>query len=249
METNENIQKISLSEDQKKSCRNLLFDLIIESGVSFAALIKDYEKNNLFCGQVGEVTLTVETDTCLVTFINFQNDQNEYNYGIIEKENLLPLFNYWQRENNNIKIILPIDNENVNLITSEKEYLTIPEIRDKWEELKLHSAPSLPLIKHNKIDSRFDVGRLITIQFDVKQEFKDDELKSFFIQAGEVGLISRIRRYDFVEVTFFPRVLGELAVEADKLLASTIDPEEITIKIHKNFFFPLYCEYCKAVKD
>jgi len=235
--------------------RNILFDLIVESGLEcYVALLVDIDidltnKKHLFCGQVGKIEKIVpEQETegyYLVTFLDYKKDQETYYGGYVKKENLLPLFSFDPDKNKNYTE--PLKNQNID------------EIREKWASRKFEVKKKNELKPHKKSANPFRVGQLVTIEFDVKQDLPNNE--NFIIQAGQTGIISKkfkktdfvtdntdlvTDNTDFVEVTFWSMPFELLALEKKKLFRSPYrfrySSWEKKIRINKNYLLPLYVE-------
>jgi hypothetical protein len=193
--------------------RNQLFNTIVnEKNFWYAALLIDDEKNKLFCGQVCEIINSFQKNGIeyfLVVFTDFLNEE-EILECLIEKEHFLPLF-YFDPP------------------FYEKE---TQEARNKWEEFKVHHISTLLLKPHKKSKIRFQITQLVTLQLDFEQKHEDN--KSFFIQAGQVGVISKILDDANVEVTFRSIPLGILAVE--KQMSVYTDVENLSITNWKKKF-------------
>lgn len=248
--------KISNKKD-KADYRNELFDFIVANGFEcYVALCIDYPENNLFCGQVGEIEHVIieepDTDSYLVTFIDYKHrKQEEITQCLVKKEHLLPLFCF---DPNTYEESIQEEDE-------EEGIMSINTIRNKWEELEFDIISTQNLVPHTKSETRFQVGELVTIQFDFEQTTKNDEI--FIIQAGQIGIISDIKKDDCVEITFWTIPFGRLArVKKDFSFSSPSSPcfarqrdfnpfiyainsWERKISIHKDFLFPLYCERLK----
>jgi hypothetical protein len=230
----------------------------------YVALLIDYPEKNLFCGQVGEiqhVQIDQNENFYFLIFIDFQNNENNFAYCVVEKNYLLPLFSSDPDEDQKIEIPFQED--------KNKKPITLQEVRDKWEEFQVHNISTLGLKLHKKVASRFEIGQLVTLQFDIEQKMSNNE--AFTIQAGQVGIISKTQDLDTgtqnldtetqkldtetqdldleiqkldncVEVTFLSIPFGELAREREKLVSLSTSSRERKICIHKDFLFPLYCE-------
>lgn len=89
----------SLSKKDKANHKNELFNRIVSSGFFYYAvlLIDDFEIS-LFCGEVGEIEDVMldeeDKDSYLLTFLNFENGENEFARILVKKEHLLPLFSF-----------------------------------------------------------------------------------------------------------------------------------------------------------
>jgi hypothetical protein len=236
--------------NQKKDYRNRLLDAMFDSRiVKYAALLKDESEQNLFCGQVGEVqAVTIannpEKDCCFLTFIDFDNDEHYITNCVVKKENLLPLFSFDPTRYEQTKVKL-------NGQLGEDNY-TIKKIRDYWDESEVHEISKEKLKNHSRSDTRFEIGQLVTVEFDVKQNLPNNG--DFIIQAGQTGIISKkFKNTDFVtdntdlvEVTFWSMPFGLLALEKKKLFKSPnrfrYSFWEKKIRINKNYLLPLYVE-------
>ena len=75
----------SLNKKDKADQRNEIFDRIVNSGLfCYAALLIDNLDVPLFCGQVGQIEDVMldekDKDSYLLTFIDFENGENEFPY-------------------------------------------------------------------------------------------------------------------------------------------------------------------------
>jgi hypothetical protein len=218
--------------------RNEYFDKIVEQGFPcyVALLVDDFShKPKLFCGQVGEIE-SVELpynnkNEYLVKFFNYETDEGLGYERLINKKNLLPLFDFGPSVYNT----------------------KITEIRNRWEEQEVHSILNWKLTGHKKTRSRFKKGHLVTVQFDFEQEATNGE--KIVVQAGQIGIISHKfklneeLRGNNVEVTFRSIPFGTLVenrtkianAKAHELTSEVIGaPWEIKIFIKQDFLFPLY---------
>jgi hypothetical protein len=213
-------------QKQKPLFRNQLFDIFVDTeDFFFAALRIDDKKNKLFCGQVCEITDSFEKNglNCfLVVFTDFLNGE-EILECFIEKKHLLPLFDF-----------------NPKLYKEETQ-----NARTEWEKYEVHNISTLQIKPHKKVENRFEIGQLVTLQLDFEQNC-DDNTK-IDIQAGQVGVISKILDDANVEVTFRSIALGTLAqvVQVPELENFRVTDWEKKIHICKDFLFPLYCEALK----
>lgn len=238
--------------------RNVLFDAIFNTGISYcAALLTDQLDINLFCGQIGEIQPVIldkntEKNSFFLQFIDFENDEQEITSVVVKKENLLPLFSFDPTQDEKIKTTVKKQ--------IQDEILTLKEIRDIWEEKKFNKISTDTLELHRKAESRFEIGQLATVQVDVEQKLFHSTNEKFTIQAGQTGIISNMSNtdIDYVEITFWSLPLGTLALERKQLVtknqnlgsvAGSFNPQSIgysgwkkTIRIHKDYVFPLYCE-------
>ena len=252
------LENISLLDKRKKNRnkreenRNKLFDSLVNTKIFFyAALLTDYPDAQLFCGQIGDIESVIideeDTDSYLLTFIDYDHERQEIAQCLVKKKHLLPLFSFD-----------PIKYEKIEVIHDANEKITIKEIRNRWEELlDVSNSSTSKLIKHETVSMRFEIGRLVTVQVDIEQKLSNNE--SFTIQAGQIGIISDSLKTNGVEVTFWSMPFPELAVRRKELvekrasLSLNQDLESYapiswkkTINIDENLLFPLYCEqlYC-----
>lgn len=251
----------------RETHRNELFDRIVYSGMScYAALRKDFFKENyfrynLFCGQVGEIenVISQKNKKCyLVTFTDYKNNENEYAHCLIEKKDLLPLFCFDPITYEKINTIHNKYSEEPKILQKDVP-MTIQKIRDEWEEQDFSvSLNDKKLKKHNKSETRFNRGQLVTVVFDFKPKGETNEKESFLIQAGQVGIISNDKKNkNFVEVIFWSIPFGLLALKGENFVSApqkfdlsryAINSWERKISIHKDYLFPLYCEELKPLK-
>ena len=265
-------QRINFQEE-KQDFRNELFEFIVNSNVVYyAALLIDIPEENLFCGQIGEIQRVIldedtEKNSYFLTFIDFENGQNEIIDCVVKKQDLLPLFSFDPTQDKEIRT------------TFEKETKTLKEVRDLWERNDVHNISTEQLKPHNKSETRFEIGQLVTVEVDVQQRVLNSE--AFIIQAGQTGIISNDITtnpdidIDSVEITFWSMPFGILALNRNELIppkgeqfgpqanpnnggdssdtnstdSDSFDPERFadspwkkTIRIKKNYVFPLYCE-------
>lgn len=255
----ENMQPDYQKKDYRKILLNAMFDSKI---VKYAALLKDESEQNLFCGQVGQVQdVTIannpEEDCCFLKFIDFDNDEDEIINCIVKKENLLPLFSLdpTAYEQTKVEVKGPL----------RDKVCTIKEIRDDWDKYEVHEISNEQLKNHSRCDTRFEIGQLVTVEVNVKQELSNNE--SFSIQAGQTGIISKDStkisntENDLVEVTFWSMPFGSLASERKELVSEFLpgnldssyvnslvtSPWKKIIRIHKNYVFPLYYEILQEI--
>lgn len=195
------------ADKQKLLFRNQLFNTIVnEENFWYAALIIDDEKNKLFCGQVCEIIHSFQKNGIeyfLAVFPDFFNGE-EIVECLIEKNHVLPLFYFDPK-------------------FYEKQ---TQEARNKWEEFKVHDISTSLLKPHKKSKIRFQITQLVTLQLDFEQKCEDNT--SFFIQAGQVGVISKILDDANVEVTFRSIPLGILALEKEMSVYTDVDNLSIT---------------------
>lgn len=191
--------------------------------VQYAALLKDESEQNLFCGQVGEVQDVIiannpEKDCCFLTFIDFDNDEHYITNCVVKKENLLPLFSFDPTRYEQTKVKL-------NGQLGEDNY-TIKKIRDYWDESEVHEISKEKLKNHNRSDTRFEIGQLVTVEIDFEQKMSNNEV--VIIQAGQTGIISKDSTKipdmgsDIVEVTFWSIPFGSLASERKELVSESL---------------------------
>ena len=116
-----------------------------------------------------------------------------------------------------------------------------------------------------KLENRFQIGQLVTIEVYFQQKTNN---KSFVIQAGQTGIISKDKIDDddnVVEVTFWSIPFGLLALIREGFLSSSLPSTptaslpstlkadfnplsyatsfwERKISINKNYLLPLYVE-------
>ena len=84
----------------------------------------------------------------------------------------------------------------------------------------------MQLKPHKKVETRFEIGQLVTIQFDFNQTMSNSNNETFTItiQAGQIGIISKTHALDTtldndcVEVTFWSMSLGKLIKKAKNLV-------------------------------
>ena len=244
----------------KKKIRNDLFDRIVKRGIEwYAALLVDIVNEptrRLFRGQVGKIENVILNDEeekhyYLVIFIDYEKDRDEFNRCLVEKENLLPLFCF--------------DPDTYKKYKKPDLSQSINELRDKWEQFKFDVIPKLELARHKKAENRFHIGQLVTIEVDFQQKTNN---KSFVIQAGQTGIISKDKIDDddnVVEVTFWSIPFGLLALIREGFLSSSLPSTptaslpstlkadfnplsyatsswERKISINKNYLLPLYVE-------
>lgn len=243
------------SSEFKTVYRNELFDRIVATGMEFyVALLIDnppYDPlNNLFCGNVGEINNDVimeneNKDCYYVSFIDCNNKEENFSECVVNKKCLLPLFCFGPATYEKIETT-PQKNEIL-----LKENININSIRDQWEEYEVHNISTLQLKPHKKVENRFEIGQLVTIQFDFKQKMSNNE--AFTIQAGQIGIISKTQALDIdcVEVTFWSMSLGKLIQKSKELGFSSLNQDTVIfttsswerkICIHKDFLFPLYIQ-------
>lgn len=148
------------------------------------------------------------------------------------------------------------DDNNIPVLQKTAE-ITIHEIRTNWEKNDFSvSLNDNELRKHNKVETRFNRGQLVTLLFDLEQEFGiENKTEKCIIQAGQTGIISNEKNDNdndnIVEVTFWSIPLGLLALEGEDFVSApqqldpfscAINSWERKISIDKDFLFPLYCE-------
>ena len=179
--------------------------------------------NNLFCGNVGEINNDVfmENDTegnkyCYkVEFIDGNNKEEIFSECVVNKEYLLPLFSFSPATYEKIDII---PRENDTLLPEKKN---INSIRELWEKNEVHTILTLQLKPHKKSKNRFEMGQLVTIQFDFNQETSNNQ--TFTIQAGQIGIISKTYALDptlhtdCVEVTFCVNVFRKIHTKKQRI--------------------------------
>ena len=234
-------------ESVTKNVRNELLDCIVKSGIEcYTALLIDIvidPANHLFCGQVGKIENVIldkeDQDCYLLTFIDYKKGQNEFAQCLVKKETLLPLFCF--------------DPETYEKYKKPEQETSINELRNRWQSCKFEVTSKLELARHKKSENQFQVGQLVTIEVDFEQKTNNE---SFFIQAGQIGILSKVfRNTDSVEVTFWSIPFGLLALTRKDFLSSSRNllPKhnplryatsswERKIRICKDYLFPLYVE-------
>lgn len=241
----------SLADLQSKTdFRNELFDRLVVSEMElYVALLIDNPpndpQNNLFCGNVGEINPVVMEGTVKdyydVSFINYKDNEDEFSRCCVNKKNLLPLFCFNPMTYDTI--ITERGEQERNL--PDRQF-SISEIREQWEKLNFDIISNNTLKNHKRVDTRFEVGKLVTVQFDFQQQVRDST-ENLIIQAGQVGIISKTENLNinYVEVTFFSMSFAELVYKRKKLVSLDIPTNSSWRKkicIDKNYLFPLYAE-------
>ncbi len=220
------ILNTSLS-DLKKSSRSELIQQIINVGGEYhVAILRDDPKKRLFRGQVGQIQdVLLSKEKFIYSFVIFKDykeDDMEYFRDLIENDNLLPLF--------------CSNDEFYNEYSKPGENGNINTLRENWDSAQFSFTPQLELLRHNKIKNRFKVGQLVTIEVDFEQMPQVNEKKSFIIQAGQVGIISKTKINDdknFVEVTFWAINFEVLATMKKDFLPSSVLLSEKQAKFNR----------------
>ena len=257
-----------LSPDEKKNYRNELFDRIINSGyICYAALLVDYSKKNLFCGQIGEIQrVRIEKkneNSYYLIFTDYTNREKQFAYCFVKKQDLLPLF--YSDPNQDKKIETTFEGK------TNQKFMTLEQIRDEWQKNDVSdilNRETNKLLPHNKVKTRFKRGELVTIQIDFEFEQEMPTNETFTIQAGQIGIISSSNDLKddsgAVEVIFCSIPFGKLAREKENKkedLVSFISNQNSDsfatnfwkkkIHIDKHYLFPLYTEkleYCENLE-